>query len=231
VGAAAGINVSGDVHLILSPDFVDTNVLYTGKSTIEGTAPGGQPVTTMYGGGVGGGGGASATMFILDGVASGTTWLGVMDETMGAAGVESTFSQQQGLTALTAMNVTLPVISLQTLQNIASLLPSVQTVGANSAQVILLLENSLGAAYPNVSLSSNPIGGEVAYDTGAGQYTDQDTMTSTGGTIIVFNSGLSGMQTLQLTYLSESTSTMMNQSVMVEGAPGFATIMTVMLQD
>lgn len=227
-GAGMAIDVTGQVNLIVSPDFADTGALYLGYASIQGRAPGGQLITAMYGNpnGNGGAGGAANASFTLDGVASGEAWLEVVDETNGGAGILSTYS----VADLSAQSpLTLPVIDLDNLENIASSLPSVVTVGTGASQLILRVENSLGAAYAGVSVSTNPVGGTVVYDTGDGVYDDMETMTGGGGTIIIFNAAINGAQTLQLTYMSQSTMATENASVPIQGAPGAATLLTVQL--
>ena len=73
---------------------------------------------------------------MLDGVESGNDWVLVADDSMGSAGILSTFSVQD----LTPASVALPVLDLGTLQMIADGLPSLAMTGGVStlaSQLIL----------------------------------------------------------------------------------------------
>jgi hypothetical protein len=227
-GPSMAIDVSGIVTRITSPDFL-SGIPFTGNATIAGPGPGGTVVTASYGASGAGGAGGGGTTFTLHGVDSGPDWIEVQDDSSGQNGILSTFSPHD-LSALAMVN--LPVIDFDDLNNIALTLPSGATTGvvSGASQVILLVTDMMGNALPGVSVSTDTLSpSSVAYDVGPGAYDDTATKTGSGGTIILFNAGLSGNATLSLSYTSPATMMPATGSVTVFGSPSAATIIAVPL--
>jgi hypothetical protein len=227
-GTGGSIDQPGTVVSIASPLFASGGVVeFTGPATIEDLPSVGGSHTATYGtplgagGSSGAGGGVSTPSFDLVNVPAGPSWLLVQDLSNGAAGIFSTFS---AYTLPVVPSVTLPVLDQSVLTNIASNLPNLATHGGVStaaAHVVLMVtQNNAPAA--GISVTGGAGGGEVVYDVGPGTFSEMTTATSTGGTIIIFNAGLQGPDTITLTNASTNT----NYSVPVETGQGVVTLVS-----
>jgi hypothetical protein len=151
----------------------------------------------------------------------GVSWLLVQDLSNGAAGIYSTFS---AATLPVVPSLTLPVVDQSVLTSIASNLPNLTLQGGVSplaAHVVLTLtQNDAPAA--GISLTGGAGGGEVVYDIGPGTFSETATATGSGGTIIVFNAGLQGPDTITLT----NAATMASYTVPVETGHGVVTLVS-----
>jgi hypothetical protein len=216
VGGSGGSSpLVGNVDLITSPAF-DNNAMtpFTGMANIVDYPTVGGSFTASYAGG------SSGSTFAFTSLPEGASWFIVQDLTNGGSGIFSTLSTT---TLPVATTLTLPVIDSGMMQNIASNLPSIAVSGVSTlASHVVLLVSQAGSPYPGVSMTGTTGGATVVYDTGSGVYTDSGTATGIAGTIILFNSGLSGMVTLTLT-----NSTMMTAQVVVDTAQGAVTLASV----
>jgi hypothetical protein len=225
-GAGGAINQSGTVVLVTLPSFVLSSppLVYMQGATINVLPSGGGEFNTSYptalgtGGSLGAGGGATSDTFELTNIRGGAAWFWVQDTTNGATGIYSTYSWANNLPVLPS--ITLPVVQQQMLMNIASDLPSVGTNSpvAGATAVLMLTLNNL--PYSGVSVNSNVGDAKIAYDVGPGTYSDSATATGSGGTIILFNSGLSGPQSINLL----DTTTMAASSIAVYMGQGSVTL-------
>jgi hypothetical protein len=226
-GTSGSVNQSGSVFSIVSSSFVTTaQSPFPGPATIVALPSVGGKFTVPYptpplgaGGSPGAGGGASSDTFDLVNVPQGPAWFLVQDTTNGVSGIDSTFSL---MTLPSGSLMLLPVVPQQLLLSIAESLTNLPSQGGVSplaAQVVLVLTLN-GAPYQGVSLTGGAGSTEVAYDVGPGVYSDTTTTTEGGGTIIVFNSGLSGPQTISL----RNQMTMTAYSVPVYLGPGAVTL-------
>jgi hypothetical protein len=217
-GAGSTTEVTGSVDLIASNAFVDTGTAFSGAATIIVNPSGGSSLSAAYGGTSG------LTTFDLPGVPTGNVWFFVEDASNGASGILSTY-QRVGLPV--SGPVTLEVVSLQTLTNVGSQIPSVATVGISplAPQIILILQHE-GAPYQGVTVSGGVVSSGttiVAYDQGPGVYSDQGSnMTQSAGTIILFNANLSAYGNITLTDTATST----QLPVSVQYGAGAATLAT-----
>lgn len=219
-GADAGVraHLNGAVHRILSPDFSDTDVLFTGKATIEALSSNGVVTSADYDG-------STSTAFDLEDVPLGETWFFVKDTgTGGAYDVLSTYSygEVDGLSSML-----LAVADLWNLQNIAGGLPSMAAVGVSTslAHVVLQVERN-NAPCKGVEVTAGAGGATIVYDIGLGQYSDTTTATGSAGTVLLFNSGLNGTSSITLT----DTTTTQSYAVVVQAGAGAATLVKVLLQ-
>ena len=215
-------NITGTVVRLSSPDFTTTlGTSYTGDATILGPGASGATVTATYptSSPLAGTGGGTSDSFTLSGVVTGNQWLEVRDDTSGGAGVMTTFSQADITSSLG--QITLPLVDLGMLQNIASNLPSVATNGVSTiASQIVLFIGKNDVPLKGVHVTSGAVGGIPVYDLGSGIYSDSATSTGEAGTIIIFNSGASGSATIVVT----DTATNNSFQVVVPVSPGAITL-------
>jgi len=174
-------------------------------------------VNAAYGGDAGAG-------FDAVGIAPGKVWLVALvapDASMGAAGVWSTVS---AVTAPQISSVTLPILDAQMIQGIAATLPSLSDGGVSaSASHVVIVAQHAGAPYVGLAITGDTGGATVAYDTGPGSYSDTATETGSGGTILLFNSSLSGMT--RVTVMDPKTSITTSLPILAGG--GAFTVLSV----
>ncbi len=190
-GVAVG-ELRGDVEPFTSTTFtMISGTPMAGAATIVFTPASGPPINVGYGG-------ANGTSFDVMKVPGGEGWGYVQDACNGADGIWPTITQ---FSVPQLSNIAIPVVTQQLFANLASDLPTVQLTGVSpqAAQIVLLLT----LAEPCRSQALQVTGGSGAatgvYDIGPGTYSDSATMTGSGGTIILFNSGGSGMTTITVT--------------------------------
>src|SRR5262249_40103346 len=130
-------------------------------------------------------------------VAAGKAWIVVNDASMGASGVWSTVSS---ISVPQISSITVPVVDQALVTSIAGSLPSVAAKGVStkSAHVVLLLQHA-GAPYKGAQVSGATGGAVVAYDSGPGTYSDTATATGAAGTVLLFDTSLSGMTSVTIT--------------------------------
>jgi hypothetical protein len=159
---------------------------YAGEAEISAPSIGGAPSLAPYGG-------ASGTTFSLDDIQSGLTWFLVRDVTAGGAGILSTRSSAL-LPAGSA--ISLPVIDRAMLQTVAMSLGTF--LDPEAAQVVLRVRRG-GAPLSGISVA-NVGSGFVAYDEGAGVYSDAALGTGAAGVILLLNAaGEGALGTLAVT--------------------------------
>lgn len=210
--ATMPIDQTGTVHLITSQSLnIGPTTSYTGAASIRALSlVDGTSSTAPYGG-------VSGTTFDFKGISSGSTWFLVEDTSGGAGGIISTFSFAD-LPVLPSISV--PVIDLGVLQNIASSLPSVAGSGVSTlgAQVVLFISKA-GASYAGAKITGGSGGAQIAYDFGSG-YSDSANATGPAGTVILFNAALAGKSNITIT----DTANMQAYNIEVQAGPNTATL-------
>lgn len=216
-GVAPGTAVTGGVDLITEPDFIDSALVpYHAVATIDAYPQTGGMTSTTFGSATGAGGGSGVgSTFSFPSLPAGSTWFFV--------------SPQNTATALPTLSLanlpipgtfTLPVVDPSTMQSAASGVQGLagNGISAAAAQIVVLIQNA-GVPYQGVKVTGATGGAVVAYDTGDGVYSDQATATGLAGTVILFNSGLRGRQTLTFTDMN-----MKSNTVVVLAAQGAVTL-------
>ena len=188
-GAVSTSELKGTIDKITSPDFSDTASAFSGAATVKVYPAVGSEIDVPFAG--------TPPTFDAKNVAAGKAWFFVQDQSMGASGIWSTVSS---VTVPQISSVVLPVIDAALVTSIASTLPAVQAKGVSqkSAHVVLLLQHG-GAPYKGVQVSSGGGGAIVAYDIGQGLYSDAATSTGAAGTVILFDTSLSGLASITIT--------------------------------
>lgn len=190
-GAQGASELTGSVARMETPDFTTVSPTpLTGAANIVIQPASGPQIMVPYGG-------MNPTTFDAMSVPAGLSWIYVQDQSGGASGIWSTVS---AVNVPQLAPIVLPVVDQQLFTSVAAGLPSVQLKGVSTqaAHIVLLLQHQ-GAPYKGVQLTSGSAGATVVYDIGPGTYSDQATATSTGGTILLFNAGVTGLTTISLT--------------------------------
>jgi hypothetical protein len=217
VGGSTGTSeLSGNIELITSECF-NMGTMFNGTANLVIQPAGAAAVTVGIGG-------MNPETFDVTNVPSSSAWLLVQDTTMGGAGIFSTLSywslpQPPG--------IQVPVVDSGMFTSIAASIPSLQLGGGISTQaahVVLQVSNGTGP-YAGLAVTGGAGSATVVYDQGGCTYTDQTTMTGSAGTIILFNAGLSGAATIQLTDMN----TMQSFSVPVYTGGGIVTLVSASL--
>jgi hypothetical protein len=189
-GGVASSDLTGTVHRIVSPNFADTGMAFSGAATISVYPAVGSQIDVPYGGSAG-------STFDAKGVGAGEAWLFVKDQTVGTAGVWSTVSS---VSVPQITPVALPVVDQALITTLAGSLPTVKArgVSTSAAHVVFLIQHA-GAPYQGVMVTAGAGGATIVYDTAPGAYSDTATATGAAGTAILFDAGLSGMVSVTLT--------------------------------
>ena len=224
-GAAGTVEMTGNVLRFASADFDSFTVpIYSGTANIVAPGPSGS-LTAPYDGS------GNPPTFDLVGVSPGNQWVQVLDTTNGSAGILSTWSLVPLPIPTIAGQVTtvsLPVLDLGTLNSIAmdQLTTSANHVEPTAAQVVLLVSqgtSNTSTPLAGVSVTGNTGNASVAYDIGpGGSYSDAVSATGTAGTIILFNSALSGLVAISLLDAGSNAF-----AVQIQVTPGEATFVQV----
>ncbi|MDI1444797.1 hypothetical protein [Polyangium sp. 6x1] len=173
-GGTLSNDVTGNVGVLNEPSFSQIGP-YAGASTIFATSSTGMPLEAPYG--------DMVTSFSLPSVISGTPWIFVRDETIGATGILSTHS---AVRVPSSGPVTLPVVDRNVLSSIAGTLPAPLVIDTARAHLIIKLSRN-GQPLSGVTLTTPLPGAEIVYDTGVGLYSNQTNLTGTAGVILVFD--------------------------------------------
>ncbi|MDI3286335.1 hypothetical protein [Polyangium sp. 15x6] len=173
-GGALSSDVTGNVGVLNEPSFAQIGP-YAGAATIFATSSTGMPLEAPYG--------DMVTSFSLPSVISGTPWIFVRDETIGATGILSTHS---AVRVPSSGPVTLPVVDRNVLSSIASTLPAPLVIDTTRAHLIIKVSRN-GQPLSGVTLTTPLPGAEIAYDTGVGLYSNQTNLTGTAGVILAFD--------------------------------------------
>jgi hypothetical protein len=186
-GSAATNDITGKVAVIIDAAFTQVSP-YIGAATITTTATSGAPLDAPYG--------EMTTSFTFPSVKTGATWFFVKDDTVGATGIFSTHSV---VNVPANGPITLPVIDRNVIATIAASLPVPVVIdGTRGVFVIKVMRN--GQPLSGVSLTSPPAGATMAYDVGAGAYSNQTLQTGPAGVILAINvDGPAAAQLMDLT--------------------------------
>lgn len=173
-GGTLSNDITGNVGVLNEPGFAQISP-YGGAATIFATSSTGMPIDAPYG--------DMVTSFSLPSVMSGTQWIYVRDETVGASGILSTHS---AIRVPSSGPVTLPVVDRLVLTSIAMTLPAQLTVDTTRAHLIIKVSRN-GQPLSGVTFTTSLPGAELVYDTGVGLYSNQTTQTGPAGVILAFN--------------------------------------------
>lgn len=173
-GNASSNDISGTLGVLNEPTF-SVVAPYVGEATIMTTSDMSKPIESPYG--------AAMPTFKLPSVQKGLTWFFVRDETVGGTGILSTSSV---LAVPAAGPVTLPVIDLTMLSTIVSTLPAPTVLDTAKAHLVMKIVRN-GQPLAGATLNTPLPGAIIAYDTGAGLYSNQTKQTGPAGVVLVFN--------------------------------------------
>ncbi|MDC3957760.1 hypothetical protein [Polyangium jinanense] len=173
-GGTLSNDVTGNVGVLNEPSFAQIGP-YAGAATIFATSSTGMLLEAPYG--------DMVTSFSLPSVISGTPWIFVRDETLGATGILSTHS---AVRVPSSGPVTLPVVDRNVLSSIAATLPAPIVIQTSRAHLIIKVSRN-GQPLSGVTLTTPLPGAEIAYDTGVGLYSNQTNLTGAAGVILAFD--------------------------------------------
>jgi hypothetical protein len=215
-GASGASELQGSVSLITSECFT-AGTTFTGAASIVVQPAAGSPITV-------GVGGTNPMTFDIMGVPSSSAWILVQDTSMGGAGIFSTYTYW---TLPEPPGIAVPVIDSGMFTSIANGLPSLAQTGGISTQAahVVMQITHAGAGVAGIAATGGFGAATVVYDTGGCAYDDQATKTGAGGTIILFNAGLSGATNITLT----NTATSQAFSVPVFAGAGIVSLVAVAL--
>lgn len=184
-GGLQGVPVTGNV-VVTSSETFETFTPYAGEAEISAPGIGGATSLAPYGA-------ATGATFSLDDIQSGLTWFLVRDVTSGGAGILSTRSP---VFLPAGPSISLPVVDRAMLQTVAMSLGTF--LDPEAAQVVVRVRRG-GAPLSGVSVT-NVGSGFVAYDEGAGVYSDAASGTGGAGVILLLNAaGEGALGTLAVT--------------------------------
>jgi hypothetical protein len=190
-GQVALGTLTGSVHRMVDPAFAMMGpTTVTTPATIVIQPASGPQITALYGG-------SNGTTFTASNVPAGLAWVEVQDQSGGGAMIWNTISP---VIMPQIAPIVLPAVDQGTMTNVVSNLPSVQAKGVSTfaSHVVLMLQFN-GAPYKGLQVTNGAGGAIVIYDTGPGSYSDSNTATGIAGTIILFDSSLTGPATITLT--------------------------------
>ncbi|MDC0745164.1 hypothetical protein [Polyangium mundeleinium] len=173
-GGTLSNDVTGNVGVLNEPGFAQIGP-YAGAATIFATSSTGMPLEAPYG--------DMVTSFSLPSVISGTPWIFVRDETLGATGILSTHS---AVRVPSSGSVTLPVVDRNVLTSIAATLPAPIVIDTARAHLIIKVSRN-NQPLSGVALTTSLPGAEVVYDTGVGLYSNSTNLTGPAGVILVLD--------------------------------------------
>lgn len=173
-GGMLSNDVTGNVGVLNDPSFSQIGP-YAGAATIFATSSTGMLLEAPYG--------DMVTSFSLPSVISGTPWIFVRDETIGATGILSTHS---AVRVPSSGPVTLPVVDRNVLSSIAATLPAPIVIDTTRAHLIIKVSRN-GQPLSGVALTTSLPGAEIVYDTGVGLYSNQTNLTGAAGVILALD--------------------------------------------
>ncbi|MDI1433833.1 hypothetical protein [Polyangium sorediatum] len=174
-GGTLSNDVTGNVGVLNDPSFTQIGP-YAGAATIFATSNTGTLLEAPYG--------DMVTSFSLPSVISGTPWIFVRDETLGATGI---FSTHSSVRVPSSGPVTLPVVDRNMLASIAGTLPAPIVINTTTRAHLIIKVSRNNQPLSGVTLTTQLPGAEVVYDTGVGIYSNSTNLTGPAGVILVFD--------------------------------------------